>query len=597
MPTATTSKFLAQTLKSAFHKKAIDSIRPRYSNSHVVLEELKFVCHEIENERIPKWHIFYLIEEAKKIISNDYLLNKKYPKKVKLIERQLGTFMSNNDITYLKNFLDLELVYFSKKYLDDLCNEVTSICDNRKRAEMTYESLSNYRTVIYSLISELLFRGISFAHLRHISQNLELKGKSDVRNLLKKLLKPKKYRTIIVLLNLNKNVRNLFRKNLKVPPLTVLSSIPQTKNKNDKYTKIRNAAKNPSSIIFSAEGHAYDGFGALLNSQYSIEPLANFIHLNYSDRNIDFFEYGMVLETKQKSWQTFKYESLVKFEYINRFLRFKKNITPFHKLLQNSAQQGITEKVASCLSHLSYSRNQDNVLNAYLNAWIALEVLFSCIKKIDEKTKSQMRTFELIKELVPKISAINYLDRLVNNLGRDLLNMNHGGQISRAFYDNFTDGTEKNFNAIKLTNWLRDKDKSATLLKELEHYPYQAHKTEYIIRNIKDGKTIQDLLRRHTKNIESHLCRLYRIRNDLVHNAATINKSDLYNLSSISLLCFNVQEYTADTLEKIFVYTEKGKPQNLTDVAMGLISIYDKLLINLEEPNFSSEEIINPFIG
>ncbi len=252
----------------------------------------------------------------------------------------------------------------------------------------------------------------------------------------------------------------------------------------------------------------------------------------------------------------------------------------------------ISQKIESAMSHLAFSYNEHNIINGYLNAWISFEVLFNCVKKLDDDGRDKT-TIEIISDYVPKISGLLFSKKLVADLGRDLVTLHGQGHLSEEFYNKIRN-QEGGADEIKLLDLLRDTTESQQLLTALQDFVYVSYKTEYLIKNFSTDESLAKFIGNHEKSISNHLSRLYRVRNDLVHNASGILRGNLLNLSSISLLAFNIQEYTNYVIDQIIQYNNEHPSSSLKDVYEGLESCYDRLILRLKNKKCSSAEIIQP---
>ncbi len=588
---------LVKTLKAALHRKAIDSMRPRHTNAHIILKEIRFLCEEIETNEFLFWYLDPLIEEAKHVLEADALLTKLYGTRRETIIKQLNKCKGHKDkVTYLKNYIEVELSFFNKQYLSGLVSSITELCDLRKTSNFTYSKKSEIRSFAYSLISELINTGVSFAYLRKEVKALKNDiGKNQIKKWLTKMQKRYTFKCILLLTNVDHRVIDSFVKGeIKSNRIKILKELPKSTNiGTNKFASFESISKQNSLIFYEDKLKAHDRFSALFAMQNGIEMISNYIHFNFPDREIDFYNFGLVYDPGSHEWSLVDYEDIVYFGYSQRFKKFLRNLGVYIHINFHTRDAEIAHKIRSVMSHLSYSFNEKNIINSYLNSWIALEVLFNCVKRSDKDGK-RIKAFPLICEYIPAISSLFYIPKLLSDFGRDLEELRKTNGITRATYLKFIRKNDSMLDKAKLLKTLTDKKELADLQKALVNFPYESHKAEYLATHLADGKTVKKFLVKHEQNIEHHLRRLYRTRNDLVHNAATLNPNRMLNLTSLALLSFNTQEYASDIVDKILFYSKLCDPKNITDALEGLKSIYDSLNISLESGSFTPEQLVNP---
>lgn len=585
------------TLKRALHRNAIDSIRPRHTNAHIILREVRFLCEEIEANEMMFWNLDPLIEEAKLVLNKDIVLSKLHPAKNQIIIKQLNICKGRREkVTYLKNYLEAELTFFEKKYLQIMFQLIVDYCDLRKAPILTLSNKIEIRSLAYSIISELIHRGISFAYLRQEVKALKNDiGKSDVKRWFAKLLKQYKFKCILLLTNVDPRVITVFmRGEISSDRIKVLKKLPRSASiETNKYGSFESISQQNTLILCCEKLKAHDRFSALFEMQNSLEMVSHYIHFNFPDREIDFYNFGLVYDPSSHHWSLIDYRDIVYFGYSRRFTKFLRNLEIYFDINFHIRDSEIAQKIHSVMSHLSFSFNEKNVINSYLNSWIALEVLFNCVKRFG-KDGRRVGAFPLICEYISGISSLFYVPKLISDFCRDLEGLRTTKLINRSLYRKFIRKNRQVLDKTKFLKAFMDKKEFSALQVALSDNPYESHKAEYLSANLKDGRAIKKFLETHETNIKHHLRRLYRVRNDLVHNAATLSPNRLLNLTSLALLCFNLQEYASDVVDKILFYCKLCHPKSITDALEGIISLYDKLKISLENGTFTSEQLVNP---
>ena len=147
-----------------------------------------------------------------------------------------------------------------------------------------------------------------------------------------------------------------------------------------------------------------------------------------------------------------------------------------------------------------------------------------------------------------------------------------------------------------MENWLRCKKKlcngqSLLSLTEEERKKLETDVdilTRYRLRRIKShlhhSDKIKEYLRRHRTNIERHLIRIYRLRNELVHEAAI--KQDIASVTS------NVRYYLVFVLNRLIGFLKEGGASPDEKEMFHFFWVYDSVLKTIERTNYDIEQIM-----
>ena len=213
------------------------------------------------------------------------------------------------------------------------------------------------------------------------------------------------------------------------------------------------------------------------------------------------------------------------------------------------------DRFFSALRHLRIGDQQTEVEQRFINYWIAIEFIFASVH-------SGESTFERIKAFLPKILECCYIKR----------------------------------NILYMENWLMRKKKlcngqSLRSLTEEERKKLETDVdilTKYRLRKIKShlhhSDKIKEYLRRHHTNIERHLIRIYRLRNELVHEAAI--KQDIASVTS------NVRYYLVFVLNRLIDFLQKGGVSPDEKEMFHFFWVYDSVLKTIERTNYDIEQIM-----
>ena len=172
-------------------------------------------------------------------------------------------------------------------------------------------------------------------------------------------------------------------------------------------------------------------------------------------------------------------------------------------------------RLKSALRHLRIGDGQLEMEQRFINYWIGLEFLFSSPEVSDA-------TFTRMKKYLISIMASCYIKRNIMNLVDWMKDFNCSLEVftDDQHIDQFI--SDNNINSLMFYR-----------LKRMKKHLHHTDKTEAYIVN-------------HKCNLEQHLARLYRLRNELVHEGAI--KRDMENLTS------NLRYYLVFVLNQCIAY-------------------------------------------
>lgn len=189
---------------------------------------------------------------------------------------------------------------------------------------------------------------------------------------------------------------------------------------------------------------------------------------------------------------------------------------------QNTLTKDIQERLYSALRHLRIGDQQNEIEQRFINYWIALEFIFA-------SPRSSESTFERIKKFLPEILGCCYVKRNILYMnkwlrGKKVLE----GHIS---WNNLSDEEKEQIteNVDILTRYRLTKLKS----------------------RLSQNEKTKEYIKFHKKNLESHITRIYRLRNELIHEAAI--KQDIANLTS------NLRFYLVFVLNQLISFLKEYK--------------------------------------
>lgn len=593
--------FVSRYFDTAFNTYTIDSFRPRYSNSHVILEEILNVCNLVEAGVISDFYLSKLLLEACDVIQKDVIVRAFPSKNHSLLLEKLKFFFhnkqkdendstnvnekSNSKIINLIQFLKAELNYYRKEYLKLIIKEILASCDKRLKKNKYNED--DIRNLLNSFISECLYQGVSFKSLKESLCFPINCSKKNIRDAISRITNRRSFVLYLLLLNVDKEISNFFvntfnnaespfniTKEWPIKEIYIPAQFRSKKKKRSKFLVIQLKDK----IQF------FDKYGGLLYLRTVMEPVVNLAHIFYPNERLQFFDKGLVYDYSLRRYQEANYISLV-------------NYNNYRKI----SERDIVFKIGGCLRHgediksvingsaayLDISLNEYKIINKYLNAWISIEVLFNTLKK--ESGSNDGKTIHYLFKYVPKILGIFFIYKIINYLFRRVLE-----NASNNLRTNFLNSDKPDITLF--IRYIRDDVQFQTLLNDLALYPDLCQSLKYYVDNIFLNKKLLTLIEKHRDNISIHLQRLYRIRNMIVHGGENIVKDDgLYNISTILMLSINCQEYATELIEHISEISikdnDKKKYLKILDVYETFDILYEIITQKLSHEKFTEDDL------
>lgn len=518
--------FFKERLIELLHKDTLDSYRVRTHNAFSLLKELKELICGWKKNRIKQFETVQLcIQETIDMIENDTNLTfSSYDKS--LLLQDMDDFSKTGEKNVLKaNRLIFALskciIDNSSSYLKNIFNSIEQVLFNDEEfADNNFipksQELDNHIT---ALCCELINIGYSKIHLYvYVIQTCE--KEDDFRTLFNKFKDKflghtqKQYTVIFKLYISDKTL-----KELAIPELS--------ENIEDRYLndyarrKFSKFIQSNKSIRFYTQGIcSLDSISAIKKGKELLLNLLDQLHLGMCSLNITIPDKALVVTTERDN--TLIYERGTQFlldgsysDDIALSTRFREHLNKI-KLNMNIKQE-VKDRLDSAMRHLRIGNNNEELEQRFINYWIALEFIFS-------SPETNENTYTRLKTNLINILTCCYVKRNILSLNEQLIQKE---KISAGMLywrqdklDEFIDNEENLLLRYRL-------------LKIKSHLFGHSDKRKIYIEN-------------HEKNLNRHLARIYRMRNELIHEAAI--KQNIENITS------NLRYYLVFVLNQLIVF-------------------------------------------
>ena len=553
-------KFLAEKVIELVFYKTIDSHRARLNNPKWILQEIKYVLQDWHANKIKNFEktIRPVIFEALQLLKDDRVLV--FAKIDKSYFYSLLGECSEKNYLHLYHAVNL-ILESNKSYLQRLFDiiEVEIVRINKIGAQaFNVSELKILNTLADHLGTELINYGYSkgflYSEITILFSDTTAKPFRDAFNNLK-VLGSREQEEFIVIFQLNQIAGKT--KNIELKSKLELS--------NEEREKFASINKKATDFFSKSKGIYYylkvslkgwDYLSVVEKAKKELFTTMDILHLGFPDNPFDFYKQCLVVESNRRELTNVQPVSYITDGNY-------KNNQDLYDLLQEKItrlsdkreiQRESIQKIISAFRHLRLGRDADELEQKFINYWIGLEYLFSNYDINDN-------TINRLKEYFIHAHSIAYIKRNLTEFCLDI-------------------------KRLKLDDQIPDFDFNLYFLKDVAIFDYiinnfsisnplLAFRAECYKQFITDKKAIGKVILKHRSNLEWHLTRCYRIRNEIVHDAAIH-----LNIESIT---GNLKYYLTFILNGLISYLDDTP----IDINMnGFLSIEDYFL--LQEIRYNS---------
>jgi hypothetical protein len=504
--------FLEKTLE-LLNKKTLDTNRLKLNNPYTTIIELTNVCNDLNKGKLK--NVDYaksIAEETVKMLKNKHYLDSKT-----ISIKYFETLISKKQIG--KNDFDLIikagnlLIYENKNYLTNLFDHTFDFINTRRAVtNLDFEEMREFSRIIEYLFVELNHQNFSKFYLNKFITSIFCGLDNltfDQRFEIVKSLKDRQNEQFEVIFGFDTTKFDVSRVKIFSKDLKLFNK----SEKNRILSITKNSAKefieeNDSNLLISINVKTKDYYQALNLARTKLLKVLDLLYLGYSDKNIllidKCFIIGSKLPEKSSSFPTLYH---IDGHYNSNKKLYELFLNKVSKLNSSKINKETINKINSAIRYLRMGGESGEIINKYINYWIGLEYLFSSYDA-DSHTVGRLRSF------FKRCHSIIYLKRNLTEFHKDIVRLKESNYIT-SFDSNLEYlKTVESYNEII-------KNSSSPLLK---------FRAEYYKNLLEDDSKVKGAIQNHSNNLDWNLNRIYRIRNEIVHNAAM--KEDIAVLTS-----------------------------------------------------------------
>jgi hypothetical protein len=566
---STAELFFIEKFLELVHRKTLDSHRARLNNPKIILRELKKVLYDWKAKRVKNFNVVVgqLKEEALQLLELEHALSFK---KIHIsVFRKLLDIKETDDVSPLSYAIQL-VINENKNYATELFCKIEEEINNLNSTEVIHvENYQKLNTLLGFLSSELLDMGYAKPYIFKILLNLYTEESqynfTEAFEWLKSLCTriPEDYKVVFKMTIKYKNGTPKSNFLLKE------SDIQELQNLNEECKTFFDKKERLAVHYFAIKEQGLDYFSVLNKAYRTVSKILDSLHLGFQESNIFLYSSALVIGTLKPKYSRIR---SIDFGIDGNFKGNQKQYDQFYeKVTSVFSSEIITQetknKLFASIHNLRLGWEAKEVEQKFLNYWIGIEYLFSNYE-IDKST------IERLKDFFIKTHSTIYFKR----------------NFLEFHYD---------IKRVKLSRVILDYDDSLEYLKKTDTYnfiidnyketnPLLAFRANIYKKLVEELSERNKILKHHSNNLNQHLTRIYRVRNELVHEGG---KVDDYNIETIT---GNLRYYLTFILSSLLDFLENSEDVNMD----GEISIDDFFHYNeIQYQSIGKEKTIDSLLS
>lgn len=570
-------RFFIEKSLELLHLGSIDSYRVRLHNPKTILEEIRYCLKEFQQGRIKHFHTIKG-KDRKALIDEAALLLKYEPNYLQfssITQKYLEHLLNNTTEQNFKKLISCIEILLSENY-----NYLTKVIDGVEALivanNTTLNGLEQLDISLNILFSELISKGYSKGFLYKLVYGIfvnTLKADANFydhfdnfRNRL--LMAASKYEVVFRIDTTGKVYESITA--ILNPYLTLADDINDIKLNGRQATELAHFnVTNATRKFIRCKVSATDYLAALKKARSVLSEYLDVINLGLSDEFLLIHNRALVIDSRSPERGDFqnnvnildgKYR--VERDYYQEFTRKLPSI-----LNSSEVQSETKEKIKSAIRYLRLGNQSTEVEHKFINYWIGLEYIFS--------NYESQNTINRIKEHFINAHALAYVKRNTYSFKKDFLQIPASQQ---ALVPSYT-AEDEFFLSAELFY-------TETGEQLLNHFPLLAYRSLKLHKwFFPAGKPANatEYLKKHKNNLEIHFTRIYRLRNEIIHDAATNTNNE--HIAS------NMRYYLTFILNELIDYFSRttGKEVSIEDYF-----ISNEIEIgNIELSGYPLEKLLN----
>lgn len=575
-------KFFIEKSLELLYAGTIDSYRVRLNNSKSILEELNYCLKEFSKGRIKHFHTIKAKEKESKAIVDEaivlleadkYLVFNSFSKEY---FKQL--LLNTNEHNYKKVISCINILLSENaNYLQNSIRKVEELINENAT---TINSFQEIDRTLNTIFSELISKGFSKGFLYKLVYGIFVNTLDDTKSFATHFNNFKSR-----ILNQASSYQVVFRIDTTLKVYEAISTINANAtfqirdNINDisvtithkpELNRFNATASSRKFIICNVD--ALDYLSALKKARITLSEYLDVINLGLSDETLDIHNRVLVIDSRSPEKGAFQNNiNFLDGKYKVAKEHYQQFTAKIPLIISNpNIAPETKEKIKSAIRYLRLGNQSTEVEHKFINYWIGLEYLFS-------NYESNSTIFRL-KEHFIIADSLAYVKRNVYS-------------FYKAFNQLLNTATKSSINKYTDTakDYLLDPDFYTDIEdKLLEDYPllvYRAMKLKSWFFKADKTPNATEYITMHKNNLEIHFTRIYRLRNEIIHDAVTNTNNEQITSNLRYYLTFILNElidyfsvsHTLETsIEDFFILNEL----KMGNIKQGGYQLHDLMNIN-----------------
>lgn len=573
-------KFFIEKSLELLNIGTIDSYRVRLNNSKSILEELNYCLKEFSKGRIKHFQTIKakesgskaIVDEAISLIETDtnYLVFTSFSKEY---FKQLLNNLKEDNYKKVVSCIDI-LLTENANYLQNSIQQLEVLINANLT---TIEHFQVIDRTLNAIFSELITKGFSKGFLFKLVYGIFVNTLDNTKtfadhfdNFKTRIQNDKSAYNVIFRIDTTQKVYeaiSTINTNATFVIQDDINAIQATLNHKPELTRFNTTAPSRKFIMCSVE--ALDYLSALKRARITLSEYLDVINLGLSDETLDIHNRVLVIDNRSPEKGAF--QSNINFldgKYKVAKDHYQQFTSKIPLIINNPNISAETkEKIKSAVRYLRLGNQSTEVEHKFINYWIGLEYLFS--------NYESQSTINRLKDHFITAHSLAYVKRNVHSFQKAF---NQLSTATKTTIDKYTDAN---------TDYLLDVDFYTSIEANLGNdYPlitYRAMKLKSWF--FKPGKApnATDYLTMHKTNLEIHFTRIYRLRNEIIHDAVTNTNNEQ--------ITSNLRYYLTFILNELIDYFSKS---HIIEISIEDFFVLNELKLgNIKQGGYQLNELMN----
>lgn len=531
-------KYFVERALELVNSKTIDTYRARLHNPKTILQELHQVLIDWDKDKLKRF------ETAKNVIEETNLLLENEKELIfGLVDRDyfIGLLKTAKDEQYLNLIAATKVILNTNQdYVSCLYSKTKDEIDScNQNAALQVHELLELERLISSLVTELLNIGFSKTSLNSSIWSIFVKNSTqktfdecfEVFNKLKDR-QDEEFNVIFKLIIRKEDLRSQLivvqEQSIDFDQERISNLISRTNDASKKFLEI--AEWSSKHLLIKVESKDY--YTVIEKAKERLSEILDRVFLGYNQPDIKVYKDALVVGTgKPERAKSNPVNYRIFGSYISNQNLYEKLQSKLTVIFNNRQISSDTkQKVKSSIRYLRLGNDSTELEQKFLNYWIALEFIFATsIKNISSFTR--------LIENFPNSHQLIYYKRNIREFHEDIKRLRVSDTLD-FFNEDYSKylNDEANYDIIKG--------------RYFDSRPILSFRAYQLKRTLFHTERRLQKLKIHKKDLEWNLSRIYRIRNEIIHEAAL--KPNISRISShiryyLTFMTISLIEYLANS--------------------------------------------------